>query len=1074
MGLIVHAGNDLDRLGDRLIADLAHDLLVADPADLFSDQVILVPTAGLRDWLRQRIADALGICTGIRFCFPAQLLDELRRLTGLAAPEPAWDLDRVRWTCLRLLDGVTDLAPYLAEDRGRRRAFGLATAVVDTFARYALYRPEDTLEPWAAGKAGPHDQLSPWQAGLWRNLLAAGAGDPLAEHRAVVSALAAGRGDLPERIHGFGFNTLAPHLLRLLAALADRVDVVLHTLQPTWGYWGDDHRPRRNLLRQDVPVDAWGNRLLGDWGTVGRTFLAALDDVGADYRAEPEDFSDPGDACLLHRIQADIVAARPPHEIGPFALRSDDPSLRIHACFGLRRQLDVVKAAIHEACTADPSLRIHDIALMCPDPAAVAPLAQAVFAGSGSGPRIDVAVADRTARLVNPAADVLLRLVDLIAGRFTAGEVVDFVGCAAVAAAWGLGADELDRLRAWIDRADLRWGVDARHRADTVGHAYAAGSWIRGLQRLHLAWWFGSDAEQAEPFTAGDDPAEAVVPVDGFEPEEFDVLKRVSNLLEPILATAEQARGGHGADWWEERLGALLRTVLRVTDEDADLAEVVARLAAWRTVVDASGWSGDLSTDLLAADFAERFSIASGGDFGRGALTICGMQPMRSVPFRMLCLVGMDDGTFPREARRRDFDLLARVPRPGDRDLRQEDRYLMLELLLSARDRLCIAYQGFDARDRSVLPPATLVGELIETLAATCGTDLGGLRAHGVLRDHALHLSQDDQAVWPAPQVAAEHAALAAPRRANAFVPAILPADPQDGVPITVDDLVGFWRQPARTYLRRLGVDLPELSEPPRDHERFATPEGLDRYAAAQRLLRSDLPADLLRDRLAAEGWLPPGALGQQAWQRLAGFVDDLRQRQRAVLTDCRDETVRLAVAGTLVSGVFERIHPVQGVVAIHPGRLTPKLHLDLALRTAVAAVAGLARCGTLHYLDKGSVTALTVRLADPQALADAAVQGWCQGQRELLPFAVSTSHEYAKWRWFSKQIGHAPALHRARRLWSERPFHDQMPDPEAIHPAHRLAWPEPTAPCDHPDFPVWAERLWRPALEAVGTKVRT
>lgn len=1069
MGLIVHAGNDLDRLGDRLIADLARDLLVADPADLFSDQLILVPTAGLRDWLRQRIADRLGICTGIRFCFPAQLLGELRRLTGLAVPEPAWDLDRARWTCLRLLDGVADLAPYLADDHGRRRAFGLATALVDTFARYALYRPEATLEPWVAGKAGPHDQFAPWQADLWRSLRDAGAGDPLAEHRAVVTALASGRGDLPERVHGFGFNTLAPHLLRLLAALGERVEVVLHTLQPTYGYWGDDQRPRRELLRQDVPVDDWGNRLLGDWGTVGRTFLAALDGVGADYRAGPEDFRDPGDGCLLHRIQADIVAARAPGEAGPFALQPDDASLRIHACFGLRRQLEVVKAAIHEACAADPGLQVHDIALMCPDPAAVAPLAQAVFAGSGSGPRIDVAVADRTARLVNPAADVLLRLIDLIAGRFTAGEVVDFVGCAAVAAAWGLGADELDRLREWIDRADLRWGVDARHRAETVGHAYAAGSWIRGLQRLHLAWWFGPDADRAEPFATGDDPAEAVVPVDGFEPEEFDVLKRVSNLLGPILATAEQARGGHDAGWWQERLTALLQTVLRVSDEDADLAEVVARLAAWRSVVDASGWSGDLGADLLAADFAERFSIASGGDFGRGALTICGMQPMRSVPFRMLCLVGMDDGAFPREARRRDFDLLDRAPRPGDRDLRQEDRYLMLELLLSASDRLCIAYQGFDARDRSVLAPATLVGELIETIAETCATDAAGLTSHGVLNDHALHLSQDDQPVWPAPLVAAEHAALAGTRQPAAFHPEPLPSTETT---IDLDSLIAFWRQPARAYLQRLGVDLAKQREPPRDHERFADLRALDRHGAARRILEATVPDDVLHDRLAAEGWLPPAALGATAWHRLLAFVGDLREHGRHLATASRTETLRATYAGSVVTGTLPLVHPQAGVVVIHPGKESPGRLLDLAIRAALAGASGLEPLATLVTVDDGSVRTRTLRLPAAPSFLDHLLNGFHAGQRSVIPFAVTTSSVYAERRWGDKAEDHPAALGEARSRWSAADFGSDK-SAESDEPAHRLVWPEPSTPCDHPDFAGWAEHIWRPVLEALSKRVK-
>jgi len=1060
MALLLHTGNDLEVLGDRLIAHLGEGLRGGGIDDALRTRIVMVPTPGLRDWLRQRIAERLGICAGIELCYPAGLREALRRHAGVAAPESGWERETARWECLRLLPEVPALAGYLGDDGPSRRAYDLAGAIVDCFERYALYRPDATLIPWNEGRTGPHDADAPWQPELWRRLRATAAGDPLADREALIAAIAAA-GEVHD-IYAFGFNAMAPGLLAVVAALAEVCDVHVASLQPTWGYWGEDQRRLRDLVQNRVPACDWGNRLLGDWGSIGRDFLRALDDAGAAYTADPDDYRIPGGENLLARIQRDLVAARAADESPPHPLRADDDSLHVHACHSLRRQLEVTKAAIHAAFERDPDLRPHHVAVMTPDPETVAPAAAALFAGDDHGPPIAVAIGDPVVRAGEDAIAVLLRLCELLPSRFAAGDVIDFVGCAPVARAWGLGADELDRLRAWIDAADLRWGVDADHRRDCVGHRFAAGSWRRGLQRLYLSWWHGADADAARAFRGGDgDPAEAVVPVDGFEPESFATLERLGALLAPIFDAASAARAGESPRGWCDRLARLLRHVLRRRDDDPDLAIVVAELATWADGLENVGWREALAPEVLIAAFEERFAHRGGGEFGRGAVTVCGMQPMRSVPFKMLCLVGMDDGAFPREHRAPDFDLLHRHPRPGDRDLRNEDRYLLLELLVSTRDRCCITYRGFDPRDKTPLPPAVPVGELIDCAARSFGASRTEAE-EALVVVHRLHGSLDPGERWPSDAVREEHRALTGVREGRGREGVELADDP-GGSSLELEDLLAFWRCPARIWLSRLGIRTPEVEEPPRDHERFVGPAGLDRYHCRRRYLEAEDPAGL-RERFAAEGRLPAGAPARQAWRDLAAAVDGLRERRRSLLEECDARGGECVREGVALAAEFAAVHPRLGAVRVHPGKRNARLELDCWIRAVIARATGVAdRASCLHLDGKDRVEEFSLEGGGDAHLATL-LAGFVAGGRRPLPFAPETSREYARRRWFAKTpCDEAEALGQAATVWED----PRNPRAEGRLPAHRLLWPPPEAPTSLPEFGAWAERIWRPLLEA-------
>ncbi|MFW5752421.1 MAG: exodeoxyribonuclease V subunit gamma [Planctomycetota bacterium] len=1072
MGLTLHASNDLDRLATGLARALAAEAADTEPQAALRSQVVLVPSQGIRDWLRRRIAGALGICAGVDLPFPGRFLaEDLPATLGLERDAaPAWDPARARWAVLGALAGMRELTACCddvadaiatgAEPPGTR-AYGLAAACVECFDRYALYRPAETLEPWSAGAAGAWDERAPWQPELWRAVCAQpGIGDPCRRFERVRRALEGGAGALPATIHAFGFNTLAPRYRELLAALACSREVVLWALQPAWGDW-DDQRPYVQLVREEEEYDPeWYNRLLGDWGRVGREFLRVLDDVGCAYHADIEDFRDPGAAgCVLGRLQHDLLLARGAH--AEPALDAADGSVQIHACHSARRELEVVKQVLLRRFAADRSLGPEDVVVMCPRSEEYAPLATAVFAADGDGPALSLSIADRSAAAANPVAEVLLRLVRLLPGRWPASEVLELLASAPVAAARGLGGEQLARIQDLLDRGDIRWGVDAAHRAACGAPAYAAGSWRHGLARLRLAWVFGADADAARVFGARERAWDAVVPVAGIEPEDLDALRALEEAVEPLLLAAARCRAPRPAAEWAAALDDLLRHMLgRPAIEEPELAAVLEGLAGFAAEVADAGHHVPLEPGTVAAHLAERFGAPDGGGFARGAITFCGLQPLRSIPFRVICLVGMEDGAFPRQQREQDFDLVALDHhRPGDRDLREEDRYLGLELLLSCRDCLCITWRGFDAHTNEELPPSAYVAALLEQLRVLC-PDFAPVA-------HRLHASHDrlafPDAAWGSPLLRAEAEALATAGgdRAMASVTRLPPPEP----PLVIDvaALVAHWKRPARAHLARLGVRARAPVEQARDHERLDPAAGLDRFRIGERFLAVD-PADEpdLAVRLAAAGALPIGAPGRAAWQAAQRRFAPLRDRVRPLLAAAAPLSITLEDHSQVhVRGEIPLVHPQYGVLLVHPGRRSAARELELWVYCCLAAAAGGPGGGLLLSCDGDPERPWALGpVTDGAAQLRVLLDGYYDNCRAPLPFTPETGRRYVEQ---LARSGADAALRAARQSWVS----DSGPGAERDQPANALVWAAPQCPVDHPSFVHWARAVWEPLFVA-------
>src|SRR5574338_382550 len=833
--------NRFEYLLDRLLANLE-----AEAPGPFDAHAVIVPSTAIRRRVELAEADRAGVSANLDFGYLAQWLwRQVGRVVRVAESSP-FAPPVLAWRILELLGDPAiaaqpRLAAYLAGADPMMR-FDLAQAVARVFDHYLTYRA-DWLADWLAGRTRNLGEDEAWQAALWRRIaadLGAGRRHPMA---AFFEALEA-RGEaaipgLPRSAHLFCLPTLPPLYLEVLRRLARWMDLHLYVVNPCREYWFEIvDRKRLSWLaaRQQDLYQEVGNGLLAAWGRQAQAQLSLLfDDEGLIQDRDTEFFPAAG-RTLLARLQNAILDLEdlPP---GSVALAADDRSIEVHVCHSLTRELEVLHDQILALFAGPKPPRPSDILVLTPDLDAAAPLIEAVF---GTAP------AER-------------RIPFVITGR------------------GGLAPEDLPRIHAWLGEAGIRWGLDESARtalglpADGGGHSFAA-----GLDRLFLAYAMGG--EMCAPTLAGGAAAGLGRPGAG-------LLADAPDLFAGRLPAGNPEGGAALAlgAWWRfvTELQALDRRLSRPLDaggwraallelaadflaDEREWADELRALHAAIGALHAQMTAGGVTTPqplaVVRAALAALLDEPARGGTPSGAVTFSALAGLRYLPYRVVCLIGVDDGVFPAVARLAEFDLLARHPRRGDRQRREDDRSLFLDALLAARERFYLSYTGRSIRDASVRPASVLVEELLDYLAAATASDAADPQALAAARrrlvvEHPLQafspayflaggagegrlasfnaeyceaLRARLGAAVPPPSAAPvegdeeEDEAVDGPRSAQPFFPAPLPPPGEEWRSPGLADLLRFFRNPCQYLLeRRLGLRLVEGDESPADEEPF-------------------------------------------------------------------------------------------------------------------------------------------------------------------------------------------------------------------------------------------------------------
>ncbi|KVC80268.1 exodeoxyribonuclease V subunit gamma [Burkholderia ubonensis] len=912
--------NRHETLADALLDDLA-----AFPARNapWAPQQIIVPSAALRRRLELDIAERHGVCANVEFTYLAQWLwAQIGRVMTVPARSP-FAPDRLVWRCYRLLAQASGDAPWLASPRlaGYLSAsddamrYELAQRVATVLDHYLTYRPE-WLAAWQAGESVLAGDGAPrgigdaardderWQAALWRALLAelSDSGTPPA-HRFLGDARhldldTVARADWPESVSVFALPTMPPLHVALLRELSRWIDVRIYALNPCREFWFDivtaAHAESLDAAGR-LDYQEVGHPLLAEWGRQTQAQLHMLHELTESAASSDASryVGNPAPTWLA-RIQNAILDLQPEAELGePPA----EHGIEVHVCHSLARQLEVLHDRLLAWFDADDSLRPSDVLVAVADLAAAGPLIDAVFGTSGAGSaRIPYRISGLPPSQANPVARVLLDWLALPERQVGAPELVEWLRVDAVAARYGIDAAALETVQTWLAAAGARRGL-APQASDDALVPSPRHTFSDALARLFLGY--------AMPDGAA--PVGGWLPIEAATGSEAELLGRLARFTDDLDGFARRVSEPHAPRAWSELFAD---TLARFFDSGAAYADALAgvrdALDAMLAAMVEGAPEQRLPAAVVRAGLAAALDDPARGGVPWGGVTFSSLTSLRGLPYRIVCLLGMDDGVLPSLARADEFDLMGVLPKLGDRQRRDDERNLFLDLVLGARDRLMIAYTGRSIRDNAPLPPAALVDELLDHLALVAAgpdaaPDVVDTARRAFLVEHPLQpfaaayfrpdgplFSYDAERASLAALLAAEPSRDGA--RATAFFAQPLPAEPVE--PVAFADFERFWRHPARALLReRLGIVLADAQAELLDTEPFA----LD-YAGSDALAERVLPLLIesgdarARDhalRIAdASPELPGGATGAVWRDQALGSLTQLATNVRQALAD--------------------------------------------------------------------------------------------------------------------------------------------------------------------------------------------
>jgi len=1047
----LYPSNDLDVLA-RVLGEL---LRAPSQGDWWQEEWVLVPQFSMRRWLQQQLAGQLGICANVRFLTPGEFVDlALERNLG---PAPRGDRlmpESLRWHLLRELRSSPpqEFAGFLAQADARRQ-WSLATVLADSFEKYQAWR-RDLLLGWERRAPREDGQARLWKAiAQNRQHRARRIGDYLERFGPDGREAPAG---LPARLFVFACQNVSPDVLQVIAsqARAGPQHFFLHT--PARVYWGDLGRWSADY-RPDLDSEFAGdNPLLAAWGQAGRDFIATLgggETVRARY--ETPAFTEPQGDELLGRLQADLLDNRAPLAVAAAGwprpqVDRDDASLQFHACHTRLREVQVLHdqlRALLEQPATDGRERIdaRDIAVLMPDVDAYAPLVEAVFGGALGTPReIPYTIADTSPLASAAIAEAFLRLLRLPIEPLTLPHLVDLLAVPALAQRFEIDDADRGRLQDWLQDAGARWGLDGADRARHDAGSGSSYTFEFALDRLLLGMASGVD-----------EPIAGVAPWPRLEGQATQSLDALVRLLSALRQHAGRLQGALAPGEWSTRLSELMASVFDAEPRDSAERAVLERLhqavAAFASSAAEARFDEPVEHGVVLDHFtAELGSSDARAPFLSGGVCFGRMVPMRLIPFRVICVLGMDEAAFPARDGRDPINRINQAletpqRRVGDPSRRDADRYLFLQLFASASRVFYTSWVGMDARDGSRREPSTVVSELLDVASTYHSGRAQDVRGQLQVR-HALQpfSSASFGAALP-DEPAAEprrfsydarwHGAAASDGGRDPGAVFASPLPPRGHAPegiVTLTRLRSALMRPHAFYLQDgLGLRLPDEQAPLEDHEPFGAPDALSAYSLRQLVFdawrRAAAPPDLhaLQARVLSQALLAPGADGVAVLQAVLEGVAPFAGQAIAhgFGGDGEDLPFELEIDGTTLAGTLTDVQDRRVLrVALNGNGRHGGHALRHGLDWLVASALGL----ELHEMcveKKGGSPSIEARESLPPAQARAALASLLalRGYALRTPLCFLPKSSHAWWRLAAGEGDDAPdrALEEAETLWT-------------------------------------------------------
>lgn len=999
--LYLHHSNSLKKLGGILL-----DFIHSTEVSALKPEQILVQNPGMKRWLQQHISANCGIAANLEFPLPSRFiwdvfLTQFKDIDTLSA----YDAEVLRWRLLDLLQSHRDdarfsmLNTYQKLDDRALASFQLAQKMASLFDQYLVYRPH-MIRHWEQEKP-LQDPTEAWQAELWR-LLRQSSSEPHRAHmiKRLIDRLRRHQMDfdaLPHRLFVFGISAMSPLYMDVLAMLGQHIDVHILNLNPCLHYWGDIQSRKEQIRQGQQPIV--DNELLASMGKQGRDYFDQFYDCGVDY-VENDAYVDSQPTNLLQRVKHDILTLSPSNTSQDF---KQDNSIQVVSCYSELRELQVLHDRLLDMLQQDPGLQPHDIVIMCPDINTLSPYIEAVFGQQPGHRKIPFSISDQNQLTSSPLLQVLLQWIMLPGSRFSASEIMGWLELPALQRAYKLDPEQVEVIRHWVKNNHVHWGLNKAHKQQLNLGQEHINTWWHAISRLLNAYIMGTSTELYGRHIA----AQTIITT-----SEFKLLGQLQKLLDDLARYAKILDKAMTLHEWQRCINEMIEQLLDLDDDEEWLIKPLRdEMSGWNLQAQQANFKQPVDAILVTQLLKQALSQGRAHHhYLAGGINFCNLIPMRTLPFKVVCLIGMGGQYFPRTEIPVQFDLIARNPRKGDRSRREDDRYMFLQSLLACESRFYISYVGQDKNDDSTIEPSVLVSELIDHIQQTTGHQLeieqSTLHPFSV-KNFVAGSYAEQWCIQPDQDI---------PHPFNQKI-----EDLESVSSLDLDEIIRFYKNPFRHFMRtRLNMSLDEYDEVIEDEENF-TISPLQRS-----MLLNEMLQDRLQDQQSMDKYLYSGALVEQNFGLLQlTELNEKVERMHQALTANEHfkglERIQHSIkVGNINLTANIPSYATRSLLQISPANISGRFLFSLWIQHCFLCAGQWSQGCDFYYkdasrdffrhdkLDKLSVDEANAELEN-------LLQGYLQGQQQLMPFFANTAYRYEK-----KKIeqGEQQGLELIKSLW--------------------------------------------------------
>jgi len=1022
----LYTSNNLEYLAEQLGRHLYHE-----KKDILSPSTVIVQSLGMQRWISLQLAKQYGVFLNCRFPFPENFAEEIfKAVIPDYELSPLYNNKALVWIIVSLLPQCLDEKPfepvkqYLVVDGtiSQVRLYQLAHRLAYMYDEYIVYFYKDILQ-WEK-KQGDR-----WQIKLWQYITNTISINPKNCHKAQLlhHALKAlqdknKKDALKEKLGDvflFGITMLPEYYITLFHAVSSIVPVHIFQLNPSKEYWFDI-RSEKAILRIQQKIKAKninindlhfepGNPLLASLGKVGQEYIGLLLDYNThDTITDEGQYTIRKSSTLLAHIQNDILQCieRGNDEHEKLAITPDDRSITIHSCHSPLREVEVLRDYIIDILNQSDIVP-NDIVVMAPDIDVYAPFIKAVFdeqvLQKEGLPALPYCIADQSYKNTSRFVSAFSDLLEVMTGRLEVDMVCELLDYDEIASKFEIEKHTVMAFHQWVEELNVRWGKDASHRKQYTNTESNAFTWQYAIERLLMGY--------AVPQAAG--LVDDVIPFDSVEGTSADVLGRFLNFLVVLWYFFDEAQKPKKLEDWINFCDNLINTMLDVESHLQDYENIQNLFSSLRAIVTDISLNEDIEFLVIKSwidDFLSEQRVSS--NFLSKGITFCQLLPMRSIPFKVVCLLGMNDGQFPRLDEHLSFDILRNeaykdtLPR-CIRSKRNDDRYLFLESIISAQEYLFISYQGQNPKDLSLKEPSVVVSELLEYIERGFYVQDQSTSIRDVLiTKHHLHhfhpaYFQEHRKYFSYSQKWLEESSALYGQKQE-YKPLILePVESQKVDVITIDEIVQFFANPARYFITKvLGIYLRDEVIELDSNEMLSISDNLDKYILNNEIVTWKIDGNDIHQFMyikKKEGIIPDGILGDIIVKKkdaeVANFVNKVKRF-------CTGEKQDYELAYTSEKGIT-----ITGKPVLYSGNQVFYRYANERLRDRLQAflwhifVCATMELGVMSYLivknKVGPIVYGNISCDQAKTYLEKCIDMFIEGNRRIIPFFPETSGKY-------------------------------------------------------------------------------